>query len=136
MCRSIRYVPASLRKSLYYSYVFSHVNYMLPIYGNCPTYKLSELQVLQNRCLKSLLCVPFRTSTTYLYSSSLLPIRILYENQCVITVFKLWSNCMNHNFNMTTNTEFHGRTTRQSNLIRFSDQHIILNDMISLHSNF
>ena len=37
--------------------------------------------------------------------------------QYVITVFKLWNNCMNHNFNMTTNTEFHGRITRQSNLI-------------------
>ena len=68
MWRSIRYVPANLRKSLYYSYVFSHLNYILPIYGKCP-----------DRCLKSLLCVPLRASTTYLYSSSF---KILYENQC------------------------------------------------------
>ena len=49
--------------------------------------------------------------------------------------FKLWNNCMNHNFYMTTNAEFHLRTSRQSNLIHFSDQHIILNDMISLYNN-
>lgn len=107
---------------------------MLPIYGNCSGHKLKELQVLQNRCLKSILGVPSRTATSYLYSSSLLPIRILYDSQCMMTIFMVLNNNINHNFELMTNSHFHGRMTRRSDLIHLSDNYYFLNDMIAKYN--
>lgn len=130
MWRVGKYLPDSSKKSLYFSLVFSHINYMIPIYGNCVTYKINELQVLQNRCIKSILNVRPLTPTSYLYSYSVLPIKTLHISQCLILIHRMLNGFMNHNFVFTTNAEVHGRINRRANHIHISNLHPILNDML------
>lgn len=63
-------IPSDKRKQLYFSYVQSHLIYMLPIYSFGNKTKLDELQALQNGCIKAVFPLHRRTVATYLYSSS------------------------------------------------------------------
>jgi len=69
-----RYLPMEKRKQLYFAYVQSHIAYMLPIYSVGTKTRLDRLQRVQNRCIKALYQLPHLTPTTYLYSSSILPV--------------------------------------------------------------
>lgn len=121
MWRKGKYVPMEKRKQLYFAYVQSHLLYMLPIYGNCPAYKLNELQTLQNRCVKAVFRLDRYTSTTYLYSSGLLPVTVLAKVERIVCVHKIFRNQMKNNFRLCSNVEVHGRSTRRnSNIHNFN----------------
>ena len=90
---------------------------MLPIYGNCALYKLNELQTLQNRCIKAVYRLDRYTSTTYLYSTSLLPVIELAKVERIICIHKLLCSLTKHNIRFSTNADIHGRTTRRGSRI-------------------
>lgn len=117
MWRKGKYIPVGKRKQLYFAYVQSHLMYMLPIYGDCAQYKLNELQTLQNRCIKAIYRLDRYTSTTFLYSSSMLPVTELAKAERIICVHKLVSSLTKHNFRFSTNSEVHGRTMRRGSRI-------------------
>lgn len=52
-CREMATASQSRGESSYAD-VQSHLIYMLPIYGECVKYKLKELQVIQNHCVKAM----------------------------------------------------------------------------------
>lgn len=123
MWRKGKYIPVDKRKRLYFAYVQSHLTYMLPIYGNCATYKLNELQTLQNRCIKAAFRLDRFTSTTYLYSSTLLPIHELAKAERIIYAHKLVCSLTKHNFRFYTNAAIHGRSTRRDSKIHIFNPH-------------
>jgi len=117
MWRKGKYIPMDKRKQLYFAYVQSHLVYMLSIYGDCAMYKLNELQTLQNRCIKAIYRLDRYTSTTYLYSTSILPVNELAKAERIICVHKLVCSLTKHNFRFSTNAEIHGRTIRRGSRI-------------------
>lgn len=64
MWRNGTFIPANKVKTLYYAYVQSHIAYMLPIYSEGNVCRMTELQTVQNGCVKALL-----TPTTYLHGT-------------------------------------------------------------------
>ena len=90
---------------------------MLPIYGDCAQYKLNELQTLQNRCIKAVYRLDRFTSTTFLYSTSILPVTELVKAERIICVHKLVCSLTKHNFQFSTNAEVHGRIVRRGSRI-------------------
>lgn len=117
MWRKGKYIPVENRRQLYVSYVQSHLMYMLPIYGECAQYKLKELQTLQNRCIKAAFRLDRNTSTTYIYSTTIVPITELAKVERICLVYKLVKFRTKHNFRLHTNADVHGRSTRRDSMV-------------------
>lgn len=122
MWRKSKFIPINKRKQLYFSFVQSHLIYMLPIYGECAAYKLKELQILQNRCIKALYRLDKNSATTYLYSFSLLPFLELVKIERIVHIFKLKSALTKNNFHFVHNIDVHGRSTRRDSRIHIFNQ--------------
>jgi len=117
MWRNGKYVPMVRRRALYYAYVQSHLLYMLPIYGECGVTKLKELQILQNRCVKAMYRFHKLTSTTYLYSTSLMPISEMVTVEKVTNLHKMILSLTKHNFRFASISGTHGRELRNNDEI-------------------
>lgn len=112
-CR--KYIPDDKKKQLYFSYVYSHMSYMLPIYGPYLSKNaLSRLRVLQNKAIKSIFGLPRLTNTTYLYSNAILPTELMVPYLQILRVYKMRNNYVKHHTHIDTNEERGLRQTRQS----------------------
>lgn len=123
MWRKSKYIPIEKRKQLYNAYVQSHLLYMLPIYSDCAQYKLLELQTIQNSCIKALFRLDRYTSTSYLYSTGLLPVTELARAERIFMVHKLTHSLTKNNFRFVTNAEVHGRSTRRNSRLHIFNQY-------------
>lgn len=117
MWRKEKYITASKRKQIYSAYVHSYLTYMMPIYSECAAYKLKELQTLQNRCIKATYRLERLTSSTYLYSTGLLPVQELVKVERAVYIHKLFHSLAKHNFELVTNSSVHSRSTRRDSHI-------------------
>lgn len=124
MWRKGKYIPAEKRKQQYFAYVQSHLSYMLPIYSECAGYKLKQLQTIQNKCIKAVYRLDRYTSTTYLYSTGLLPVSELAKFERMVCIYKMVTK---NNFRFTSNSDVHGRTTRRNSHIHVFNQHSVIN---------
>ena len=108
---------------------------MLPIYSAGSKVKLSRLQRVQNRCIKALYRLPHLTSSTYLYSTSVMPIEKLAVVERVTQLHKIVNGLTKHNFEIQYNRDFHSHHTRQSNNLRCADKHPILKQATHEYNN-
>ena len=107
-----KYIPIGKRKQLYFAYVQSHIAYMLPVYSAGSKAKLQRLQRVQNRCIKALYRLPHLTSSTYLYSTSILPVEKLAVVGRVTQLHKMVKGLTKHNFEIQLNSDVHSHRTR------------------------
>lgn len=98
--RNRRHIPKKQLWMLYDAYFMSHINYLNPIWNRCPHTKLEEIQRLQNKIIKNILCLPLRTPTTTLYSTRL-NIKKTCILQTLITVYKIKNNLIRNNIPLT-----------------------------------
>lgn len=131
MWRKGRYIPVDKRKNLYYAYVQSHIMYMLPIYSQGNETPLKDLQILQNKCLKAMYRLHSSTPTTYLYSSSLLPIQELARVERTALIHRMVHSLMRHGFDLQRNTEIHNRSLRNLNAVYVPRQLPLLQQCIN-----
>ena len=131
MWRRGKYIPANKRKQLYFAYVKSHIAYMLPIYSLGNKTKLAELQTLQNRCIKAVFRLPRLTSTTYLYSASILPIQLLAVVERVTHLHRMVKSLTKHGFDIHLNRDVQSRASRRLSQIHISNQHPSLRQSIN-----
>ena len=111
-------LPNHLKKTLYYSLVYSHVQYGIELYGACRKNLLNKPQTLQNKLLKVLYNLPFRTDTNYLHSSlNILKVKDIYK----MNILKFVYDSINHtsikqfhNYYRFQHT-IHNRNLRQNN---------------------
>ena len=61
------FVSKRIARQLYFSFIYSRINYGIEVYGSCADEHLSKLQVMQNKLLKLLLKLDYRTSTNLLH---------------------------------------------------------------------
>jgi hypothetical protein len=117
--RKVRYhINANTLKQLYYAYVHSHLTYLIPIWGSCPTYYFKNLQFLQNKILKIITFKRFDTPTVDLYNNEVLSVHQQYIYESIFNIFKMFNGFLKTNFNLTTNIQITGVSTRSSALIR------------------
>ena len=78
-----------LKKQLYYSLVHSKISYGIEIYGACNITLMNKVQIMQNKLLKVLYNLPFRTDTNDLHANlGLLKIRDIYESRILKFVYE------------------------------------------------
>lgn len=112
MWRNARHIPLDKRKPIYFAYVHSHLSYMLSIWGGSS--RATDLQVIQNKCLKALYGLKYDTPTTYLYSASLMPVSVMSRYARLLLVHKMANGMTKHTFSLPRNNEVYSRATRQS----------------------
>ena len=61
------FVSKRIARQLYFSLIYSRINYGIEVYGICGDEHLSKLQVMQNKLLQLLLKLDYRTSTSLLH---------------------------------------------------------------------
>ena len=110
-------IPDQLKKNLYYSLVYSHIQYGIELYGACKKQLSNKIQILQNKLLKVLFNLPYREDTNKLhYTLKVLKVddirkanilKFVYEaiNKISIKVF--------HN-HYIFHRDIHNRNSRQS----------------------
>lgn len=100
---------------------------MLPIWGTCGITRMRKIQTVQNRCIKSILRVPRDTSTTYLYSTKILPITILSKLERAVNVKRMCLRQYKHFFPLRTNHDVHGGVTRNSDMLFIDSLNFVRN---------
>ena len=102
-----------LKRQLYFSMVYSHIKYGIELYGTCSNSLLSKVQTIQNKLLKTLYHLPYRTNTSELHIAlDILKVEDIYKvhivkfvyesiNDLSIPQFKKYYNLQNeiHNYN-------------------------------------
>ena len=73
---------SSLKRQLYFSMVYSRIIYGIVIYGACRSSLMNKVQVLQNKLLKVLHKLPFRTDTNVMHIDlDILKVKDIYKYQ-------------------------------------------------------
>lgn len=135
MWRCQRFIPQKSKKQIYFAFVASHLQQMMTIWGPViDKNKTKQLRTLQNRAVKALHGLPRATSTTYLYSKSILPVEILIDYEQILNIQKMRHRKTKHQFVLDTNAESGIRTTRQSHQIRPQIEHQLLTTNIDKYN--
>lgn len=112
------YLTTSLLWQMYYSYIHSHLIYLIPVWGWTSTQRMLSLQRIQNKSIKAIRGLPRLTSTMSLYSPELLPVKKLPDYESILFIYKLVNGLQTIDREMLTNLSVVGRITRQAGALR------------------
>lgn len=116
--RISKFVNEATRLKMYYAFIHSHINYINSIWSAAPDYKLKELQILQNKAMKQVYSLPYRTPSISLYYKDILPLHCIFDMELKLLVFKVKNKLIKTNLNFTVSTEIHSYLTRIANYFR------------------
>ena len=108
----------NLKRQLYFSMVYSRIIYGIVIYGACRSSLLKKIQVLQNKLLKVLFKMPFRTDTTKMHLDlDILKVHDIYRYQIKKFVYESLNESCIVQFHKyyRYNNAIHDQNTRQQN---------------------
>ena len=113
-----RFIDTDMVKQIYYAYVYPVILYGIELYGVAKKYILNQLQVVQNKLLRTLCKLPPRYSATQLHNElNLLKVNKIYELAVLTYVYKQQHGLLPSVFDayFVTNADLGTRKTRQSN---------------------
>lgn len=110
------YVSSKLARQLYFAFIYPQIRYGIESFGSCSNKLMAKLQTIQNKLLKLLLRLPFRTRTNTLHKDlKILKVKDIYN--CSLNLFV--HDCLNHNCSSALWEYFqpshHQHVTRQRN---------------------
>lgn len=100
-------------KLIYYSYVYSQIIYLNPIWSGCAQYKLDQLYVLQKRSLKYIMNVHWRHPSQDLFMNEFKSLSFINKQELLILIYKIINNLIKHNFELKQMKSIHGHSTRR-----------------------
>ena len=78
-----------LKRQLYFSLVYSHISYGIELYGTCNNSLLNKVQIIQNKLLKTLYQLPYRTNTNELHTAlNILKVEDIHKAQILKFVYE------------------------------------------------
>lgn len=103
-----KFLNESVKLSLYFAYIHSHIVYLNCIWGVAPEYKL-----------KSIYGLPRLTPSHTLYGPKILPlVHLMHKFELNMIIFKLKNNLLKNNFDFNRNNQIHNHLTRIANNFR------------------
>lgn len=120
--------PNYLLRNIYYAHIHSRLTYLCQIWGPpSPAYKLSELQILQNKALRNLFAREYVSdglSTADLFlKHNILNMNQILQSECASYFYKLIHKLVKSNHIIKYNSEFHSHDTRHNSNIRIPRLH-------------
>lgn len=128
LIRTRAYFPLHVLRSLYNSFVHSHITYCLGSWGGTYNVHLSPIVSLQNRAIRIITFAHPRDSAQHIYSNlKILPLISEYKIKMCILLLRARSNDLTHNW---TNRSL----LFNPNNTRFSDQNNLI--LPKIHTNY
>jgi hypothetical protein len=118
MKKITKYVNESTMLKIYYAYIHSNLNYLNAIWSAAPEFKINELQILQNKAMKTIYKLPYFTPSISLYTENILPLHCIFDMEIILLVFKIKNKIIKCNIKLTIASEIHGHLTRYVNNLR------------------
>lgn len=98
-----KYTPFKSKRTIFYALFHPYVLYGLPIWGSACKTNMDQIQKLQNRALKNLYNMPFRTPTSKVHKETeVLKIIDSYFISSVINIHNILNSQTNSNININT----------------------------------
>ena len=110
-------IPDHLKRQIYYSLVYSQIQYGIELYGACSKQLLNKIQTLQNKLLKVLYNLPYRTDTNVIHSSlNILKIDDIRKLNILKFVYEAVNRISIRQFNnyYRFHRDIHNRSSRQN----------------------
>lgn len=114
----VRCIPHRIRYTIYNSLVKPHLLYLIEIWGSAAKTRLKNLQIYQNKIIKTIFRYNFFKSTTKVYSESkLMTIRQLYIYNTCILIHKILSSSLHTNLSFIRHNQTTKRVTRRASFL-------------------
>lgn len=136
--RKTRYsLPNSTKRSLYFAYFHSRLNYMISIWGYASATNVNQLQVIQNKAIRSLFWQEYREGTLNtegLMRKYRIPnVRQLQRIDALTMIFKIKHNIIRNEMHLRTFEDTHQYNTRNKGnfVIPRSRLHLLHNSLFA-----
>lgn len=107
--------PQNILWLMYNSYFLPKLQYLNPIWNNAAEFRLKDLQIIQNRVVKSILSLPHLYPSHLLYNPDTTPsIYQLNKFQTIMYIFKIKHNFIRHNVQLQQLNQIHNYSTRNN----------------------
>jgi hypothetical protein len=113
--RARKFITEKTAISLYYAHVQSHLIYMSTIWSSISQGLMKSLEVLQRKALRVVLGKSWFAGKDVLYNIKLLPVSVICDVNCCLQVFKISSNLIKNNINISLASDLHNHGTRNRN---------------------
>lgn len=111
-----RCLPIHVKNTIYNSLVKSHLQYLIELWGTAAKSNLKDLQISQNKLIKTLFGYNHRTPSAQLYKKTkFMNIAQLYKFNTCILIRKLITKEVNSQIILTKRAQTHKIITRQAN---------------------
>lgn len=114
-------LPQKSLELIYYSYIYSQIIYLNPIWSGCTQNKLDQLYVLQKRALKYVMNVHWRYPTSELFENDLKSLPYVIKQELLILIYKIVNSLIKHNFDLKQLKTLNEHYTRRRS--HFSIEH-------------
>lgn len=110
------YLPLKCLKLIYFSFIYSHLQYLASTWATACNHHLNQLKVLQNKAIKFMFKLPYLEPTINLYKPrNLLDINNLYKYKICYYIFCVIHKQKHSNIKFVYNNNTHNHNTRQLN---------------------
>lgn len=110
-------VPHYLLRSVYFSLIHSHLQYLAVLWFTAGV-KVNALKTLQNKAIKNIYSVPPRYSTENLYKNfNIMSVEKIYKYQVCLYIHQVIHKTRHSNITFEFRNEFHNYNTRIKNHI-------------------
>lgn len=115
--RNARYtLPISTKRSLYFAYIHSHLNYLISIWGYASPTIVQQLQIIQNKAIRSLFWQEYHSGTIntegLLRKYRIPSVQKLKEIDSLMMIFKIKNDIIKNNMSLQTFENVHQYHTR------------------------
>ena len=111
--KSRKFITERAAWSIYNAYIYPHLAYMAPIWGNASERFLNKIKVLQNSCIKIIRKLPPLTPTINLYDIKTLSLKNLIHYETVLLIYKIKHELLKSNVFLQNVNNIHNYNTRQ-----------------------
>lgn len=103
--------------NIYHAYILSNLTYLIEIWSSASSYKLKELEVIQNKSLRIIYGFSYLHTRSDLYNESILPLNKIINYKLLILIYCLKNNLLKHNFQIFYIHDIHDHYTRRQSHI-------------------
>lgn len=117
-----KYIHHNLKRMLFFAFFHSNLIYAISLWGNVNTTKRNAVQVVQNRAIKNLFQLEFRSRTFDIHKSKkLLPVYEVFKLKMNINTHNIVNKITHTNSSFIQNNSVHNYNTRISKCLHIGD---------------
>jgi hypothetical protein len=114
LCKSRPYITEQIAWQIYFAHIYSHINYLNPIWSSAAESRISIIRTLQNKSIKKVKKLEMRHPTRELYGPRTLPLVVIRDYNLLLTIFKIKNGMLKSCAIFEQVSSIHDHNTRSS----------------------